>query len=199
MDSKTRTAVPHTWVVTTLAALMFAAILGLSLAASGRTLWCSCRSLLPWSFEVMSLHNSQHLVDWYTPSHVLHGILLYWVCSLFFKKLSIQRRFLVVLLFEAVWEYLENSPFIIDRYRSATIALDYYGDSILNSLSDYFSCAIGFLLARTLAVRTSIAFCLVAELTTLWFIRDNLTLNIIMLLWPIEEVRQWQSAGNWIL
>jgi len=179
-----------------LSAALLAIVLadGLMLHSIGRGFWCSCGSLVPWSWEPFSQHNSQHLVDWYSPSHITHGVTLYGLLFLVARRLPVAVRLVIATLIESVWEIAENSPFIIERYRSATISLNYYGDSVLNSVSDISMCIFGFFLAARLPIRVTLAITIASELLTLVIIRDNLTLNVLMLLWPVEAIKQWQSG-----
>ena len=158
----------------------------------GQPLWCKCGGLSPWSWDIWSSHNSQHLVDPYFFTHVLHGVvlcgLLYWLP----RSVSESSRFLTAVILEAGWEILENCPMIIERYRAATISKDYFGDSIINSAGDLIACIVGYLLARQLGFRRSIVFFLLMEICLLLTIRDSLLLNVLMLIWPIEAVKQWQ-------
>lgn len=172
--------------------LLSIAVFAPILFAMGRIVWCACQGWCPWSFESPSSHNSQHLFDWYTPSHILHGVLFYWLLNFFFKDLSLSSKLLAAVFLEGGWEILENSPFIINRYRTATMAYDYYGDSILNSCADIFSCLAGFLFARRYGLVASIAMFLIFEIFTLYFIKDNLTLNVIMLIYPLDFIKSWQ-------
>jgi hypothetical protein len=158
----------------------------------GRGWWCPAGDFALWSFEVASQHNSQHLIDWYTPSHFSHGLIfamfLLWALP---KQLRSYALVFAVLL-EAAWEVLENTPFIINRYRSATSAFDYFGDSIANSVADIAWCALGFAVAVRLGKLKSCIIFLALEVITLLCIRDNLTLNVIMLLHPIPAIKAWQ-------
>ncbi len=138
---------------------------------------------------------SQMLLDWYTPSHIVHGFLFYALLHLFARRWPVERRFVVALAVEAAWEIFENMPMIIDRYREATIALGYSGDSILNSVSDLIVMAFGFWAARRLPVWGSVAVVALLELVPLIAIRDNLTLNVLMLVAPSEAVLAWQSGA----
>lgn len=174
-------------------ALLVPAIVYLRL--QGRVWWCACGSLNPISIRVNSEHNSQHLFDAYSLSHVLHGVLFFGILWLFRKKLSLNSRAAIAAMIEIGWELLENSPIIINRYREGTIALGYTGDSIANSLGDIVSFVVGFYIARKLGLLWSIALFIVVELTMLYLMRDNLTLNVLMLLWPIDAVRKWQSGS----
>jgi hypothetical protein len=135
------------------------------------------------------------LADWYSPSHLVHGILFYAFLWLVARRWPVERRFLVALIVEATWEVVENTPMVIDRYREATAALGYTGDSVLNSLSDVAMMALGFLAARKLPVWASVLLLLALELVPLLVIRDNLTLNVWMLLAPSETIVSWQSGA----
>ncbi len=134
------------------------------------------------------------LADWYSPSHIVHGFLFYAALQFVAPRWAVERRFLVALLIETAWEVAENTPAVIDRYREATIALGYSGDSILNNLSDIAMMALGFLAARKLPLWSSVLLVLILELVPLLVIRDNLTLNVWMLLAPNESIRAWQGG-----
>lgn len=146
-----------------------------------------------WSGDVTGGENSQRFADAYSFSHVIHGLLFYLLLWIFAKRLDVKKRFLIALVLEVAWELFENSSFIINRYREGTIAQGYFGDSVLNSLSDCLMMVFGFIVARLSKFWTSFVLFLLMELGCLFWIRDNLTLNIIMLVHPVESIKEWQS------
>ncbi|MCL4160765.1 UNVERIFIED_CONTAM: hypothetical protein GTU68_025677 [Idotea baltica] len=177
-----------------LASLGIAAIAAAILLWMGRVPICTCGEIKLWHGEIMSSENSQHLADWYSPSHLLHGLIFYAVLWLILGRYSIGLRLAIATLIEVAWEVAENTDAVIQHYREATIALDYFGDSVLNSMSDTAFMWLGFLLAARLPVWVSIAIFIAAELIVGYFIRDGLTLNVIMLLAPQDWIKDWQAV-----
>ena len=160
----------------------------------GRIWICECGYVKLWEGGVNTSGNSQHIADWYTLSHIIHGFLFYWLAWLVFRKRSVGFRLGVATLVEAGWELLENSPLIIERYRTATMALNYFGDSILNSAMDTVWMAVGFLFAMRMPVWLTVVLAIAFELLAAYVIRDNLTLNVVMLVWPVEAIKVWQGG-----
>jgi hypothetical protein len=175
--------------------------IGLVIAAAavlllmGRNPLCTCGHLSIWAGAVNGPENSQMLADWYTPSHIIHGFLFYAAGWLLLRRRPIGDRFVLAVAVEAGWELIENSPLIIERYRHATMAAGYLGDSVVNSVADIGWMALGFLLARRLPVWWTVVLALGFEALALWAVRDNLALNVVMLLWPVEAIRTWQAGA----
>jgi hypothetical protein len=166
-------------------------ITALALWLEGRLWWCVCGRPLVWVSEAWGTETSQHLFDPYSFTHVLHGIVFWWLLSPLGHRIPVRWRFVIAVVVEAAWEILENSPFIINRYRE-TAALGYTGDTIVNSLGDVISCALGFALAFRIRARWSALVFAATEILLLIFIRDSLLLNVVMLVHPIEAIKQWQ-------
>jgi hypothetical protein len=162
------------------------------LYAMGRVPFCECGTISLWSGDINSAENSQQIFDPYTFSHITHGLLFFLFFSLF--PLPLWKKFLLAVGAEAAWEVLENTDLIINRYREGTISLGYYGDSILNSVFDTLACIAGFLFAARNRWWVTIGAIIALELFLLWFIRDNLILNIIMLIYPLEFIKAWQAG-----
>jgi hypothetical protein len=176
--------------------LTFAIVLATAatLYSMGRVLICKCGTVKLWYFPLNTSEGSQHLIDWYSPSHLMHGIIFYAFLWLVARRLDIGWRLVIATLIEAAWEILENTNAVIERYREVTISLDYYGDSVVNSMADLAAMFVGFWLARRLPVWASVAIVIGFEVLTTALIRDGLTLNIIMLISPLDIIRDWQAA-----
>lgn len=165
------------------------------LSIQGRVWWCQAGDLVPWSWTVNSTHNSQHVIDPYSFTHVLHGILEFWLIGLVFRRVPLAWRLVIAIFIEASWEVIENTDYVINRYREATISLDYFGDSIVNSLADIVCCALGFGIAYKLRFWKSLALFAVTEVILLLTIRDSLIINLIMLIYPLDAIKAWQMGS----
>ncbi len=190
---------PHrrAWIATLVLVVLAVAVL----FAMDRPPICTCGEVKLWHGVVASEGNSQHLTDWYSPSHFIHGLIMYFVAWLLWRRWRLfggkpaRWALPIAVAVEAAWEIVENTPMVIDRYRAVTVSWGYSGDSIVNSAADMGWMIAGFLVAARVPVWLSVALTVGFELLTLWVIRDNLTLNVVMLFWPIEAIRQWQGMG----
>jgi hypothetical protein len=185
-DADQRLFTRRTAIIAAVLLLAFAALL----LAQGRPAWCKF-GLGLWT-GAWDHCTSQHFLDPYTLSHVLHGVIFYWLLRPLSPRLTLPQRNLVALALEIGWELLENSAWVIERYRQQTAALDYFGDSVLNAVGDVVASVVGFYFASRFSWKASVALFVIFELTMLWAARDNLTLNVLMLFYPIEAIKQWQ-------
>lgn len=181
------------WLYIVLGAAIFL-LAGATLLAMGRLPWCECGTIKLWHGVVWSSENSQHVFDFYTFSHIPHGFGFYCIAWLLARRLPVGLRGVLATFAEAVWEVFENTDFIITRYREKTMAFDYYGDSVINSMGDIAATVLGFWLAASLPVRAIITLTILLEIALGYLIRDNLTLNLIMLIYPHEGIKQWQMG-----
>ena len=180
-------------------AIAVAAIIAAAAVAEylmGHPLICKCGYVKLWHFDVQSAENSQHLIDWYSPSHLIHGFLFYWLLWLVSRWLpmSLGLRLVLAVAVEASWEVVENTDFVINHYREMTISLDYYGDSVINSVSDILFMVLGFFMAARLPVWLTVTIALALELFVGVMIRDNLALNVLMFVWPLDSILHWQQG-----
>lgn len=174
--------------------LAIVALQSLTLYAMGRAPICTCGYVKLWEGNAFGPGNSQHLADWYTPSHIIHGFLFYLFAWVVFRRASIAWRFAFAVFLEAAWEVIENTPWVVDYYRNNTVSLGYVGDSIINSVMDVIWMALGFLVAWRAPIIVTILLALAMEALAAYVIRDNLTLNILMFIYPFETVKAWQTA-----
>jgi hypothetical protein len=165
------------------------------LFAMGQPAICACGYVKLWHGTASSPETSQHISDWYTFSHVLHGVIFYALLQLLFPRAPTGVLFLAALVIEAAWEIAENTPMIVDRYRQLALAQGYSGDSVLNSVFDLIAAAVGFLIARYAPVWATVFMSVVFEVGVGFAIRDNLTLNVIQLIYPLEAITRWQAGG----
>ena len=164
----------------------------LQLRYQGRRWWCACGQPFLWTSDAWSSHNSQHLFDPYSFTHLLHGFAFCWLVMLLLPRLSSWWQLALGTMVEGLWEVLENSAFVIQRYREATAALGYFGDSIANSLGDILTCVVGFMIARRLGFRHTVLVFAITEVVLLIWIKDSLLLEILMLIYPIDAIKAWQ-------
>src|SRR6185503_11638195 len=182
-----------------LAAFVIVVLMGVLLRAQGRLFICACGYVQIWTSDTCSANNSQHLFDPYSFTHVLHGAMFFWLTTLVFRRMAPVRQLLLALSLEAAWEVFENSRFVIERYRTATAALGYQGDTIVNSVGDLLCALLGYLIARRLGLRRSLILFAAVEVVLMFWIHDSLLLQILMLLRPVEAIKLWQACGGMVL
>jgi hypothetical protein len=183
---------PRAWLLIVAAIIALQAVL---LLAMGRLPMCVCGNIKLWYGATHSPENSQQIFDWYSFTHILHGFWLYLLGWLVLRRAPIAARLALAVFLEGAWEVLENSSFVIDRYRAGTVSLDYYGDSVVNSVGDTVAMMFGFALARFLPIWSIVVLDLLIEFTLGYFIHDNLLLNIVMLMYPLDSIKAWQLAA----
>lgn len=176
------------------AIVLLVPLMALALWAEGRLFFCACGEFGLWVGDTCSSQNSQQLFDPYSFTHILHGFLLFWLVGLVFKNLTPAWKLAVAALLEALWEVLENTNFVIDRYREQTAALGYTGDTVVNSVGDLLCAIAGFMIARQLGWRRSVIAFLLVELILFFWIRDSLLLQILMLIYPVNPLKLWQMC-----
>ena len=167
-----------------------------ALAAMGHPAICKCGYVKLWHGVPLSSENSQHISDWYTFSHVIHGFAFYWLTWLVARRQPLGARLAAAIFLECAWEVFENTDFVINRYREVTISLDYYGDSVLNSMMDVAAMVLGFVARLAAAGRGDDPADIGFEAFVGYSIRDNLLLNIIMLIYPLDVIKRWQG---WVI
>ena len=178
-----------------LVALALAGLTALTLLLMGQPAICTCGRIELWAPGASGPTTSQMLADWYSLSHVLHGVLLYGLFHLLWRRASVEKRFVAAVIVEGLWEIVENSPWVLERYRSVTIEVGYYGDSVLNSMSDLAMMALGFWFARKAPVWASVAMVVIFEVAAAIAIRNNLFFSTLMLIAPQQSVLDWQAGG----
>ena len=192
--SQTPRASQDSILIALLVTFLFVALQAGSLYWLGRSPICTCGYIKLWEPNAFGSGNSQHLSDWYTPSHIVHGFIFYFFAWAIFRKASIAWRFAFAVFIEAAWEVVENTSWIIEYYRGNTVSLNYYGDSIVNSVMDTVWMALGFLVAWRAPVFVTVLLALALEAIAAYVIRDNLTLNVLMFIYPFESIKAWQTA-----
>lgn len=175
-----------------LLALIFFAIQAVILILLGQPIVCECGAIKLWEGQVLSSGNSQHLMDWYSPSHIIHGFAFFFLLTWLFPRMPVAARFALAVGMEGVWEVIENTPMVIDHYRQQALAQGYIGDSVINSLSDTFMAALGFIAASRLPWWAVVLIAILLECFTIYMIRDGLLFNIIGFVAP-NLLGAWQA------
>ncbi|HEU4510197.1 MAG TPA: DUF2585 family protein [Pyrinomonadaceae bacterium] len=175
-------------------ALVIVLLMIVLMRAQGRLLSCACGYFEIWTSDTCSSNNSQQLFDPYSLTHVLHGILFFWLIALLFRRMAPGWQLWLAVLLESAWEVFENTRFVIERYRTATAALGYTGDTVVNSLGDLACAVLGFWIARRVGMRGSIVLFLLVEVVLILWIHDSLLLQLLMLIRPVEAIKLWQMC-----
>lgn len=194
ISSQPRGSLQQSIRVALLIALLLIVLQAVTLYWLGRSPICTCGYIKLWEPNAFGSGNSQHLSDWYTPSHIVHGFIFYFFAWAVFRNASIAWRFAFAVFIEAAWEVVENTSWIIEYYRGNTVSLNYYGDSIINSVMDTVWMALGFLVAWRAPVMVTVLLALALEAAAAYVIRDNLTLNVLMFIYPFRSIKAWQTA-----
>ena len=177
-------------------AVLGAALIGVTLFQWGQPLICTCGYVQFWVGSVFSSGNSQHIADWYTLSHVVHGLLIVLLGRILFPTWSSQSLLVIAVVTGVAWEIIEHTDWVLNRFRAATLYQGYFGDSVLNAVFDYLWMLAGFFLARSISTAAIVGLILCLELTAAIIARDCLTLTTLMVIYPLESVEEWQQALN---
>ena len=191
--------IPRDVVFPVLVCLGIVGAMVIAMRAQDRVWFCKCGTIKVWSQDVWSSHCSQHLLDPYSITHFSHGLLFFVGLLVVARRVPLMWRLVIAVFFAAAWEVVENSDFIINRYREVTMSLEYMGDSIVNSVGDVLCCAAGFFVAHKVGWKWALGIFAMTEVVLLFMIRDNLTLNVIMLIKPVDAIKQWQMSGQNVL
>jgi hypothetical protein len=187
-------AAPRPWLPWIVMAAIFG-VAAVALRLEGQRWWCACSQRFLWVGDVWTSHCSRHLADAYTLTHFSHGLIFFSVFALLMPRVRLAWRLCVSVALAAAWEVFENSEFVINRYRESTMSVEYLGDSVLNSLGDMLACVLGFAFARRFGIVTAMLVFVVIEIALMIAIRDNLTVGTLMLVFPIDVIREWQLAA----
>jgi hypothetical protein len=183
---------PVSYDLLTWSAIVFTVLSTIGWLAVNDAVWWSSANASVWSSDIWSRSNSQHPLDPYSLTHMMHGVLCYLTINIFAKRLPLSRQFFLAILFACVWELAENSPFFIERYRIVTAASEYVGDALINSITDIAACGLGFYLATRFKFSISAMIFILVEILMMFWVRDNLLLNVVMIVFPVDSIRHWQ-------